>query len=341
MPVPEWTVGSDTAGVRLDRFLADSRRIGSRTRAVAALERGKVFVNGVEAGAGHAAARLAEGDVVRLWIDRPGSAKRRVTTVRSASRLHIVHEDDALLVLDKPPGLLVVPLDRRSKAASVYELLEDHLRSEKRQPFVVHRIDRDTSGLVVFAKDRATQQRLRTQFKRHEPERIYLAIVYGHPSPEAGAWRDVLVWDRKALVQKETHPRDPRGKAAACTYRVLESFETTSLIEVKLRTGKRNQIRLQARLRGHTLVGEQRYVFGPDTLRPIRFPRQALHAARLSLRHPGSGQLLQFEAPLPTDMAALVEQLRQRGTVPGQRATSVSTRASTGRPARRGGAADL
>jgi 23S rRNA pseudouridine1911/1915/1917 synthase len=324
MPDPEWTVGSDAAGVRLDRFLADGQRIGSRTRAVAALERGKVFVNGVEAGAGQAAALLAEGDVVRVWIDRPGSAKRRVTTVRSASHLRIVHEDQALIVLDKPPGLLVVPLDRRSEAASVYELLEEHLRSEKRRPFVVHRIDRDTSGLVVFAKDRGTQRSLRAQFKRQDPERVYLAVVYGHPSPPTGTWRDVVVWDEKALVQKETHPRDPRGKAAVCTYRVLESFETTSLLEVNLKTGKRNQIRLQARLRGHTLVGEQRYVFGPDALRPIAFPRQALHAARLSIRHPGSGRPLQFEAPLPEDMAMLIEELRHRGTAPGPRAASAS-----------------
>lgn len=321
----EWTIGADTAGARLDKFLAGGQQLGSRSRALAALQRGKVFVNGTEAGAADRAARLATGDVVRIWIDRPGSARRRVTTVRSAHRLHIVHEDDALLVLDKPSGLLVVPLDRRSEAPSAHELLEEHLHSQKRRPFVVHRIDRDTSGLVVFAKDRGTQRRLRAQFKRHEPERVYLAIVYGHPSPEAGTWRDVFVWDQKALVQKETHPRDPRGKAAVSTYRLLESFETTSLIEVNLRTGKRNQIRLQARLRGHTLVGEQRYVFGPDALRPIAFPRQALHAARLSFLHPGDRRPMRFEAPLPDDMVALIEQLRQRRTASGPRPDATSS----------------
>ena len=306
-----WTIGADAAGTRLDKFLAGAERLGSRARAADALERGKVYLNGDEATSGAAAVHLAEGDVVRVWMDRPGTAKRRPRAVRSASHLPIVYEDDMLLVLNKPPGLLVVPLDRRSEAPSVFELVEHHLRSHKRRPFVVHRIDRDTSGLVVFAKDARTQQQLRGQFKRREPERVYLAVVYGHPQPSAGIWRDVLVWDPKALIQKETHPRDPRGKDAVSEYRVVESFAATSLIEVKLQTGKRNQIRLQARLRGHTLVGEQRYVFGPGQLRPIDFPRQALHAARLGFRHPKSGQPVQFEAPMPADFLALIDRLRR------------------------------
>ena len=241
----------------------------------------------------------------------PGSAKRRPTTIRSADNVRIVFEDEAVLVVNKPAGLLVVPLDRRSEAPSVYELIGHHLRSHKRRPFVVHRIDRDTSGLVVFTKDERTQQQLRAQFKRREPERIYLAVVYGHPNPPQGTWRDTLVWDTKALIQKETHPHDPRGKEAISEYRVVESFETTALVEVRLRTGKRNQIRLQARLRGHTLVGEQRYVFGPEILRPIAFPRQALHAYRLGFRHPIGGRDLQFEAPLPDDLTALLNTLRR------------------------------
>jgi 23S rRNA pseudouridine1911/1915/1917 synthase len=118
------------------------------------------------------------------------------------------------------------------------------------------------------------------------------------------------VWDQRALIQKETHPRDPKGKDAVCRYEVLERFEATSLIEVRLETGKRNQIRLQARLRGHTLVGERRYVYGPDNLRPIEFARQALHAYRLAFAHPVSGKPLRFEAPIPADLTALIARLR-------------------------------
>ena len=113
-----------------------------------------------------------------------------------------------------------------------------------------------------------------------------------------------------ALIQKETSPRDPRGKEAISHYRVLEPLAGASLIEVSLVTGKRNQIRIQARLRGHTLVGEVRYVYGPDQLRPIAFPRQALHAHRLAFRHP-DGRPMSFEVPLPDDMAALVARLRR------------------------------
>ena len=130
------------------------------------------------------------------------------------------------------------------------------------------------------------------------------AIVYGHPSPPSGTWHDHLVWDVKSLIQKETSPRDPRGKEAISHYRVIETLAGASLVEVSLVTGKRNQIRIQARLRGHTLVGERRYVYGPDALRPIAFPRQALHALRLTFRHPVGDREMRFEAPLPDDLAA-------------------------------------
>ena len=307
----QWTAGSEDAGVRLDRFLAAADRLGSRARALAALDRGKIFLNGAEAAAADRATLLGIGDVVRAWMDRPGSARRR--TARTGA-LDIVYEDDALLVLNKPAGLLVVPLERRGAAPSVYDLVEDHLRPRgKRRPLIVHRIDRDTSGLVVFAKIALAQERLREQFKRHEAERVYRAIVYGRPRPPVGAWRDQLVWDRRALIQKETHARDPRGKEAISEYRVLEAFRDASLIEVRLVTGKRNQIRIQARLRGHTLVGERRYVNGPELLRPVAFGRQALHAYRLGFRHPMDERALQFEAPLPADLVELLARLR-RGT---------------------------
>jgi 23S rRNA pseudouridine1911/1915/1917 synthase len=147
---------------------------------------------------------------------------------------------------------------------------------------------------------------------KREPERVYLALVYGHPDPKRGTWRDHLVWDRKALIQKRTHPRDPQGAEAVCHYLVVEEFRDTSMIEVRLETGKRNQIRIQARLRGHTLIGEKRYVYGPEALRPIAFPRQALHAYRLAFRHPVDGREMTFEAPLPHDFNELLVRLRHR-----------------------------
>ncbi len=306
-----WNVGVEDAGARLDKFLAAPGRLASRARAAAALERGKVFLNGGEVGLAGAATRLNTGDAVRVWMDRPGSATAR-RRAQHVGDLIILFEDESLLVVDKPAGLLAVPLERKSAAPSVFEQLEHHFRPRgKRKPLVVHRIDRDTSGLVVFAKNARAQAALKGQFKRREPDRVYWAVVYGHPNPPRGTWRDHLVWDTKALIQKETHPKDPRAREAISEYRVLESFRDTSLIEVSLRTGRRNQIRIQARLRGHTLVGEKRYVFGPDALRTVAFPRQALHAHRLAFDHPDDGRPLEFEAPLPPDLAGLLDLLRR------------------------------
>lgn len=299
------------AGTRLDRFLAASDRLTSRSKALAALERGKILLNGETATAKDAGRPLAAGDAIRLWMDRPGSA-RAVPRPFREGRLDVLYEDASLVVVNKPAGLLAVPLQEKGNEPSVLDDLDAHLRTRGRsRALVVHRIDRDTSGLVVFAKNAAAQARLRNQFRRREPERIYWAVVYGHPEPPAGTWRDHLVWDRKALIQKQTHARDPQAKEAIAEYRILEDFVETALIEVRLRTGKRNQIRLQARLRGHTLVGERRYVFGPDALRTVAFPRQALHAARLGFVHPESGKPLRFDAPLPADFTALLARLRR------------------------------
>ena len=230
---------------------------------------------------------------------------------RRGRDLDIVFEDRQLIVINKPAGLLSVPLERKASAPSAFALVERYLRPfGKRRPFVVHRIDQDTSGLVVFAKDPQAHARMKAQFRRREPERVYLAIVYGHPDPAAGRWRDHLVWDEKALIQKRTHPHDPRAQEAISDYRILERFRETSLIEVRLQSGRRNQIRIQARLRGHTLVGEKRYTFGPEILRPIQFERHALHAWRLAFEHPDDGRRLAFEAGPPADFIALLDRLR-------------------------------
>jgi 23S rRNA pseudouridine1911/1915/1917 synthase len=307
----EWEVPAAEVGTRLDRFLASPDRIGSRSRVSDALARGKIFLNDREATTAEAGLKVSGGDRVMFWVDRPGTAHRRATRASGSDALHVVYEDDTLIVVDKPAGLLTVPLDEQGGEPSVQNELVVHLRGRgKKRPLVVHRIDRDTSGLVIFATRGDAQQRLKDQFRRREPERRYLAVVYGVPSPESGTWVDHLVWDQRALIQRETHPKDPLGKEARSEYRVVETLRGASLVEVRLITGRRNQIRLQARLRGHTLVGEQRYIFGPAALRGIPFPRQALHAWRLAFAHPVTSRPLSFEAPIPDDMAGLLTMLR-------------------------------
>lgn len=309
MPEPGWTVPPEEAGTRLDKFLAHADRLGSRSRAAAAIERGKVYLNANLATDG--STRLAQNDVVRVWMDKPGSA-RRPTRPGPRGDLDIAYEDDVLVVVNKPAGVLTVPLERKRDAPSVFDQIVMYLKpAGRRRPFVVHRIDQDSSGLVVFAKDPISQGRLKAQFKRREPERVYLAVVYGKPDPPSGTWRDRLVWDTTALIQKETHPRDPQGTDAICEYTTLETFRDASLIEIRLETGRRNQIRIQARLRGHTLVGEQRYTYGPDSLRTIAFGRHALHARRLAFRHPVDERAMEFEAPLPKDLEDLLVRLRK------------------------------
>jgi 23S rRNA pseudouridine1911/1915/1917 synthase len=244
--------------------------------------------------------------------EQAGTAKGRQRS-KDRREPEVVYEDDLLLVANKPAGLLTVPLERRGSTRSLQGLLTERFPWRRRQRlFVVHRIDEDSSGLVVFAKDARTQQDLKEQFKRREPERVYRAVVYGHPGPESGTWRDYLVWDTKALIQKKTHAADPRGIEAICDYRVLDMFDETSLIEIRLRTGRRNQIRLQAQLRGHTLVGEKRYRSDADEHRPVTFGRHALHAYRLTFAHPLDGRELALEAPLPADFLDLLARLSRR-----------------------------
>lgn len=308
----EWRVAAEADGVRLDKYLADPERLGSRGRAADALERGKIYLNDVEVGLADGGRRLSAGDRVRLWADRPGSAKRQ-PRLGVTDDLDVAYEDDVMIVVNKPPGILSVPLERRPDAVSVLDLIERRFRSHgRRRAYPVHRIDQNTSGLVVFAKNELAQRLLKDQFKRREPVRIYWAVVYGSPVPAEGTWRDELVWDEKALIQKPAHPRDPRRQGALSRYKVIERFEGASLIEVSLETGRRNQIRIQARLRGHSLVGEARYIHGPGSLRPIDFARHALHARKLTVRHPGDGRSMEFEVPPPADFLELLTRLRRR-----------------------------
>ena len=308
-----WTVAADEAGQRLDKYLAATGRAGSRSRASDALARGRVFVNGEEAPPTAGARLLREGDAVRLWIDRPGSAaKTRLAPARHG--LDVVHEDEDLVVVNKPAGLLTVPLDGESNAPSVLALLWDRFRSHRtREPLVVHRIDKDTSGLVLFALHERARKALVAQFAQRTPERVYLALVIGHPSPTVGTWRDRLTWDADAFVQRPARPGDPEARDAEADYRVVSSFAESSLIEVRLHTGRQGQIRAQAQLRGHALVGDRRY--RPREGAPghgIAFPRQALHAQRLAFDHPADGRRVEFTAPLTDDLHALIDKLRRQ-----------------------------
>jgi 23S rRNA pseudouridine1911/1915/1917 synthase len=311
MSTQSWQVSAAEAGTRLDKWLADATRLGSRSKAFEAITRGRIFVNEVEQTALDAGRKLQARETVRAWLDRPGSAKHRVFTDRQVSGLHIIYEDETLLVINKSAGVLTVKLASHPDESTLYEQAVEYVRQRSKQkPQVVHRIDRDTSGLVIFAKHNAAREHLKRQFTAHKPERVYQAIVYGIPFPEKGTWRDWLLWDDEELVQRAGNPRDQRTVEAKCNYAVLEQFAESSLVEFKLVTGKQNQIRAQATMHGHQLVGERQYLATPPRT-SISFGRQALHAFRLSLRHPDTDRVLKFEAPLPEDLLKLLIRLRK------------------------------
>jgi 23S rRNA pseudouridine1911/1915/1917 synthase len=313
----EWVIAADAAGMRLDLWLVRHAGAGSRSRAAAWLERGKVFLDGHGAGPGDAARRLTPGLRVGVWMDRPGSARAADRAAHDERhRLRIAAEDGAFIVVDKPAGMIVEPLPARGgEEVTLLDLVRYHLRHEPRAALhVVHRIDRDTSGLVLFARSAEARDALKDQFEQRTPVRVYQAVVEGVVSPSRGTWKDQLAWDASRLRQRQAHATDSRGKEAVAEYEVLEQFGQAALLKVSLVTGKRNQIRVQAGLRGHPLLGERQYRFGSPGPAPglPRIDRQALHAWRLGFRHPSTGQHVTVTAGLPEDFTRLLAALRYR-----------------------------
>jgi 23S rRNA pseudouridine1911/1915/1917 synthase len=304
-------VEPEAAGWRLDRWLAEPARLGSRRRAREALARGQILIDATNLSAEDGARRLQGGEQVRLWIDKPGSASQPIR--RPTGPLAIVYEDEDLIVVDKPAGLLSVPLDEQPDAPSVASLVDAYWRSRgKRRALAVHRLDRDTTGLVMFARSPLARERLKAQFASRRPERIYAAVVHGAPAAAEGPWTTRIAWDARARLQRVLRAGDRHGVDALSRYRLIERFERAALLEVRLETGKQHQIRVQAWAHGCPLVGERIYTGPPavDTP-PIAFPRQALHAMRLACDHPRGGRRLAFESPLPEDMVALLVRLRR------------------------------
>jgi 23S rRNA pseudouridine1911/1915/1917 synthase len=300
-----WVVDPAEAGTRLDRWLAAPSRLGSRARARAALERGQVFAGEQELSLADAGRAVESGEGLRWWASRPGSAKRRAGYLRDG--LPIVFEDASLIVVDKPAGLLTVRLPSAPAALSVEALLAPRT-GRHAGVHVVHRIDRDTSGLVAFAKTSHAYEHLASQFVERTPQRRYLAVVEGRPEAEAGTWQDWLRWAPRGLRQEPARHGERGAREALSRYRVLAANAGASLLEVSLVTGRRHQIRVQAWLRGHPLVGERRYRTTPPGW-AAGFPRQALHAWRLGLTHPHDERPLSFEAPPPEDFETLLVEL--------------------------------
>ena len=320
------TAGKDDAGARLDRFLAAQAGEFSRSRLKQLLLDGEVRVGGRTIK--DPAYRVKSGDKIELVVPPAKPARPQAQSIP----LNVVYEDDQIIVIDKPAGLVVHPAAGNEDGTLVNALIAhcgaslSGIGGEKR-PGIVHRLDKDTSGLLVVAKNDKAHRGLAQQFAdhgRHGPlERAYLAIVWGVPEPRRGTIDLPITRDPR---NREKMAVLPGGRRAVTHYEVLDRFAgadrlaVASLVECRLATGRTHQIRVHLTRAGHPLLGDDVYgagfrskiaQLGPEAQRIMsRFHRQALHAYLLGFAHPTTGKTMRFESPLPADMARLVEALK-------------------------------
>ena len=305
--------------MRLDQRIAVEFHLSRRT-AREAVRSGRVEVAG--AAVDEPGQDVAAETKVAYFPNRP--PKHRVRT-----RLSVLHEDDDLLIVDKPAGLLSVPTAERESDTLLARALDYLQHRYRRRPYagVVHRLDRDTSGSIVFARSRETLHALQELFRAHDIEREYLAIVEGFPA-ETGTLDAELVADA-GLGRRGVARRGEHGRRAVTRYRVRERLRGASLVSVTLETGRTHQIRIHFTAEGHPIVGDRVYRRRPGESTGIEAPRQMLHARRLGFAHPGTGKPVLAESPVPEDFEKVLRELR-RGKETGSPLTLPS-------PAGRGG----
>ena len=282
-------VPDTAAGERLDRFLASLPEVGSRGLAERVLEDG-VLVDGQARAKSH---RLGGGEELEF------EAPERVTQTLEPEEmeLRIAYEDEHLVVVDKPAGLVVHPAPGHATGTLVHGLLaHDVAGGDEDRPGIVHRLDRDTSGLMVVARSDEAYRRLQELVRRRELERHYLALVVGKPRSRAGRIEAPIGRDRREPMRHSLDTDTPRD--AVTHFEVLELFPRHTLLDVKLETGRTHQIRVHLNAVGLPVAGDP--VYG----RPheLGLDRQFLHAARLGFAHPFTGERVDVESPLPEDL---------------------------------------
>jgi len=300
--------------MRLD--LAVSRVLSLPRRAAReAVRAGRIEVDGVMAD--EPGRDIPESAKITFHPSRP--ARYRVRT-----RLSILAEDDDFLIVDKPAGLLSVPTAEHEKDTLLARTLDylHHRFGRRPAAFVVHRLDKDTSGSIVFARNRPALRFLQDLFRSHAIEREYLALVEG-TVPDSGTFSADLVADRGSTRRGVARPGE-RGKWAVTRYRAIERLAGATLVSVELETGRTHQIRVHFAAGGHAVLGDRVYrnsresgVESRESKTP-EIPRQMLHARRLGFPHPRTGKPVRAEAPLPEDFVAVLEELRRRSKVKGQ-----------------------
>jgi 23S rRNA pseudouridine1911/1915/1917 synthase len=304
-------------GVRLDLLLVSREPGLTRTRIARLIDEGNVLVGGRPCRAGQ---KMKAG--VEVALDIP-EVKPYLAALPEEIALDVVYEDAALIVIDKPAGMVVHPAAGHYGGTLVNALLF-HCRDlsgigGELRPGIVHRLDKDTSGLLVAAKSDEAHGGLAGQFKRHEVKKRYQAVVYGLPRMEEG--RIEADVGRHPSDRKKMSTRSRHGRSAVTLWRVVERYEDAALLDVDIETGRTHQIRVHLSELGYPVVGDP--VYGKAgrcndvkdaVARKImkNFPRQALHARWLAFRHPLTGEHMEFFSPLPPDMAGLCDFLRSQ-----------------------------
>ncbi len=303
------TIAADGAGQRLDRALAAALRTLSRERLKALISSGRVTG---PAGLVRDPSSKALIGAYEVTIPDPSPAHN----APQDSALDIVFEDDHLLVVDKPAGMVVHPAAGNPDGTLVNALLH-HCAGRLSgiggvaRPGIVHRIDKDTSGLLVVAKTDVAHEGLAAQFARHSLKRVYLAAVTGHPAP-AGTI-DAPLARSSANRKKMAIVAEGRGKKAVTRYRTLRALREAAWLECRLETGRTHQVRVHLASIGHPLIGDPVYgrtrTAHRELLKKLGFERQALHAAELGFIHPVTRQDLSFKSAVPSDMQELLSAL--------------------------------
>ena len=255
--------------------------------------------------AGEYARRVRAGESYHVVYEESRRYRARPPE-RGGRGYRVVFRDADLVVVDKDPELLSVPTRLRDEESLVDRILESEQARGVRNAalLAVHRLDRDTSGLLVYARSGRAYASLRAQFEGREVERRYLAVVEGRVEPDEGRFESRLVEDRRTLRVRSSK-RKGEGREAITEFRVSERLQDATVLAVRLRTGRKNQIRVHCAEAGHPLLGDRRYG-RPSPL----IPRAALHAATLGFRHPATGRPLSFESALPPDLRGLIRRLR-------------------------------
>jgi len=294
-------VEEEREGERLDAFVADEMKSLSRTMVKNLIDAGKVLVDG---GKRKPSYQVREGEEITIELDEP----RAITLEPRDIPLEIIYQDSSLVVINKPKGLVVHPAhgnwDYTLVNALLYHIKDLSGINGELRPGIVHRLDKDTSGVMVVAKNDAAHRHLAEQIKEHTINREYTALVHGNIKEENGVIEAPIGRshsDRKKMAVVGD------GRSAVSQYRILERFGDYTLVRVKLMTGRTHQIRVHFSYIRHPVVGDP--VYGPDK-KHLGLASQALHAALLGFIHPATGEYMEFTSPLPEYFEKILTKLR-------------------------------